>query len=348
MSAEFTGTTRAIESAEVRARVSGILTKMHFTPSSMVEEGDILFTIERDAYQAARDASVARLKSAKAELARAESDLSRIEIAIQNNAVSRQDLDLAQAKRDQADAAVLGAQADLDNAELNLSYTLVRTPISGQVGRNLVDIGNLVGQGEPTLLTTVNKMDPIFVYFDAPERLVLQFAEARRGADPGETTEEMEEHPAIRVVVKLANENSFLHPGHIDYIANTVDPATGTIQLRAVLENPDLVLFPGLFVRIRVMAGTSRPALLISERAVSTDIGGKYVLLVGEGNIVEQRYVELGQLQDDGTIVVESGLEGNEQYIVNGILRARPGFPVTPMTEEQARARAQDSEGAGN
>jgi RND family efflux transporter MFP subunit len=194
-------------------------------------------------------------------------------------------------------------------------------------------------------------MDPIYVYFDAPERLVLEFRDQEgRGApnDGAEAEEEFDEGkaPPIQVQVKLANEDSFLHPGHVDFVDNTVDPATGTIQIRAVLENPDFVLFPGLFVRVRALAGASRPALLIEERAVASDIGGKYVLLVTGDNLVEQRYVQLGQLEDDGTIVVEEGLEGDEAYIVNGVLRARPGFPVTPMTEAQAAAAG--AGGTGN
>ena len=135
--------------------------------------------------------------------------------------------------------------------------------------------------------------------------------------------------------VSLANETGFPHEGHIDFINNTVDPATGTIEIRAVLANPDTVIFPGLFVRIRAWGAVEPNALVVHERAVGTDLAGKYVLVVGDENIVEQKYVTLGPIQDDGMVVVESGLDGSESYIVNGMLRARPGFPVTPQTEAE-------------
>ena len=332
--AEFTGTTQASNAAEIRARVSGALVQMHFDPTSFVNQGDVLFTIEPGPYQAARDAAFAQLQSAKAELAYAESELRRIEAAIKDNAVSELALDEARAQRDQAEASVLVSQADLDKAELNLGYTRVRSPIQGQVGRNLVDVGNLVGAKEPTLLTTVNKIDPIYVYFNAPERLVLRFPERiieRAGQDEDDSNR-------IRVQVKLASEDEFRHEGYIDYIDNKVDVSTGTIELRAVFENDDLVLFPGLFVRIRLFVGQAFSSILVDERALANDIGGKHLLIVGDDNVVEQRYVKLGELQDDAMIVVEDGLEGNERYIVNGLLRARPGKPVTPMTGEEVGA----------
>lgn len=341
---EFTGTTRAIEHAEIRARVSGTLDEMRFTPSSFVNEGEVLFTIEPEPYQAAFDEAQAALASARSELARAESDLDRIQQAIQTNAVSRQDLDRAQATRDQAEAAVLGAQARLDNARVNLGYTRVTTPISGQVSRNFPDIGNLVGAGEATLLTTVTRIDPIFVYFEAPEQLVLAFTAARR--DSTLTEEELSQ--VGRVFVATAADEGYPHEGEIDFIDNTVDPTTGTIEMRAVVQNAQNILFPGLFVRVRVLGGLRLGAILVEERAIGTDLGGKYVLVVGEDDIVEQRYVILGPVQDDGTVVIEDGLDGSERYIVNGMLRARPGFPVTPQTEAELEAQQANAAAEGN
>ncbi|UCC83507.1 MAG: efflux RND transporter periplasmic adaptor subunit [Gemmatimonadota bacterium] len=331
--AEFTGTTQAVEFARIRARVPGTLEQMLFTPASFVDAGDVLFIIEPEPYRAAFDEAQAAFASAESELARAQSDLERIQQAIQSNAVSQQDLDRAQATRDQAEAAKLGAQARLDNARINLGYTRVTTPIAGQVSRNRVDLGNLVGAGEPTLLTTVTRIDPIYVYFDVPEQAVLQLAAAQ---DPTVTEERRAE--AVRVLVATAIDTDYPHEGVIDFIDNTVNPATGTIELRAVVENPESALFPGLFVRIRVLGRTSNDALLVEERAIGTDLGGKYVLVVGDDDMVEQRYVTLSARQDDGTYVVEAGLEGDERYIVNGMLRARPGFPVTPQTETEIAA----------
>jgi RND family efflux transporter MFP subunit len=339
MFTEFTGNTRAIEHAEIRARVSGTLEEMRFTPSSFVEEGDVLFIIEPETYRAAFNEAEAALASAESELARAESDLERIKLAIESNAVSRQDLDRAQATRDQAEAARLGAQARLANARINLSYTRVTTPVSGRVSRNIVDIGNLVGAGEPTLLTTVTRIDPVYVYFDVPEQVVLNFTAARRDT----TLTEEEVAQVGRVFVATATDTDYPHEGAIDFIDNTVNPATGTIEVRAVVRNPESILFPGLFVRVRVLGRVRPDAILVEERAIGTDLGGKYVLLVGDNDVVEQRYVTLGARQDDGTYVVESGLDASERYIVNGMLRARPGFPVTPQTEAQVAAAASGS-----
>ncbi len=351
---DFTGTTRAIESVEIRARVGGVLEQQLFEPSQIVEGGGVLFVIEQDVYQASRDEAVALLRSASADSALKESNLERVQIAIETNAVSRQDLDRAQAERDAAIAAVLGARARLSKSQLDYDYTMVRTPITGQVGRRRVDPGNLVGFGEQTLLTTVNKIQPIHVYFNAPEWVVLRIirqVEAVRQSESspqgeGASTRPESEQVARVLVGTAADEDRFPFEGYIDFIGNTVDPSTGTIELRAVFENADFGLFPGLFVRVRVMAVNESDALLVDERAIGTDLGGKYVYLVGDDAIVEQRYVQLGQPQPDGTIEIVDGLEGVETYISNGLLRARPGMPVTPRTEEemaqrQAAVRAQ-------
>jgi len=270
-------------------------------------------------------------------------DLERIQLAIQSNAVSQQDLDRAQATRDQAEAAVMAARARRDNARINFGYTRVTTPVSGRVSRNFVDLGNLVGAGEPTLLTTVTRVDPIYVYFEAPEQAVLNFLAARRDT----TLTEEKVSQVGKVFVATAADTDYPHGGEIDFVDNTVDPATGTIQLRAIVQNPDDVLFPGLFVRVRVLGQIAPDAILVDERAIGTDLGGKYVLVIGEDDIVEQRYVTLGPIQDDGTVVIESGLEGTEVYIVNGMLRARPGFPVTPQTEAELAAQQADATAEG-
>ncbi len=348
LSAEFTGVTRAVESVEVRARVSGELQSVDFQPSSKVEKGALLFVIEREKYKAARDQAEASVKSAEADLAQANSDLQRIELAIQTNAVSKQDLDRAQAVQKRAEATLLSARAALVDAELEYSYTMVRSPIAGLVSRNYVDAGNLVGRSEQTLLTTVNRTVPIYVYFEAPESAVLEFKkeERRLREKMGEDKSFTNDH-AGKTLIMTANEESFSHEGHIDYIDNTVNPRTGTIQLRAVIPNEDAFLFPGLFVRVRVLGALIPDALVVDERAIGTDLGGKYVLVVGEENIVEQRYVILGAKQDNGTFVVKEGLDGSERYVVNGMLRARPGLPVTPMTPEEAEQAARAAQAGG-
>lgn len=353
---DFTGTTRAVESAEIRARVGGVLERQLFAASDIVDEGTVLFIIEQEQYRAARDEAVAALRSSAADSALKESNLERVQIAIETNAVSRQDLDKAQAERDAAVAAVLGARARLTKAQLDYEYTTVRTPITGRVDRRLVDPGNLVGFGDQTLLTTVNRMQPLHVFFNAPEWLVLRMLDemekVRQGGDDtsiaetvieGEELDELAVRAQKAVVTVLvgtsADGDEFPFEGYIDFIGNTVDPTTGTIELRAVLANENLRLFPGLFVRVRVMAVEAEDALLVDERAIGTDLGGKYMYLVGDGNMVERRYVQVGQPQPDGTVVVESGIDPTDTYISNGLLRARPGLPVTPLTEEEMAQR---------
>lgn len=330
----YTGQTRAVESAEVVARVAGRLETIDYMVSTLVTEGDVLFTIEREKYQAARDAAFAALQSARADLARAETELERVERASESRAVSEMDVDRAVADRDMARAAVLSAEANLADAELSLSYCTVVAPISGFVGRNFIDRGNLVGKSGPTLLAIINSMDPSFVYFNVPESIVLEMMAfyRQRGQDPERAKRE------IDVFVSLANESDFPHRGRIDYIDNTVDPRTGTIEMRAVLDNADGFFFPGLFVRVKTPGPEIAAALIIPETALGTDLGGKYVYVVGEGNIVEQRYVVLGLTQGDGTVHVREGLETNDTVIVNGLMFARPGLPVTPLTAEQFEA----------
>lgn len=343
---DFTGTTRAVESVEIRARVGGVLREQRFQPSEIVDEGQVLFVIEPEQYRAARDEAAAMLNSSIADSALKESNLERVQIAIETNAVSKQDLDRAQAERDAAVAAVLGARARLSRAQLDYEYTRVRSPITGQVGRRLVDPGNLVGFGEQTLLTTVNRIRPIHVYFNAPEWVVLAMLRAMEEADvaeaavEGSRTVQGEKRRVARVLVgTAADADSFPIEGVIDFVGNTVDPSTGTIEIRAAFDNEGLDLFPGLFVRVRLLGTVAQDALLVQERAIGTDLGGKYVYLVGEDGVVERVYVRVGQPQPDGTIVVEEGLEGDETYIVNGLLRARPGLPVTPVTEEEVARR---------
>jgi RND family efflux transporter MFP subunit len=320
---EFVGTTQARESVEIRARVQGYLEKMSYEPSSFVRKGDLLFVIEPEPYQAQRDRAEAGLKAAEAGLRRAESDLERLEQAVRTNAVSQQEVTRARAERDQASAAMLEAKAALTNAQIQLDYTTVESPIDGMVSRNLVDLGNLVGAGESTLLTTVRRIDPLFAYFEVSERFIAQILEQRGGhKEPGAD----EELPASLVL----KETGLKIEGKVDAVDNTVDPATGTIQLRAVFPNSDAKVFPGFFVHVQLPGELLENAVLVEETAVGTDLGGRYVMVVGDDNVVERRYIEPGPLQEDKTRVVLEGLEPGERYITVGLQRARPGMPVTP------------------
>jgi len=320
---EFVGTTQARESVEIRARVQGFLEKMSFEPSSFVRKGDLLFVIEPEPYQAQRDRADAGLKAAEAGLRRAESDLDRLEQAVRTNAVSQQEVTRARAERDQASAAMLEARAALTNAQIQLDYTTVESPIDGMVSRNLVDLGNLVGAGESTLLTTVRRIDPLFAYFEVSERFMAQILEQRGGHKDPDSSGEL----TATLVLK---ETGLVIEGKVDAVDNTVDPATGTIQLRAVFPNSDAKVFPGFFVHVRLPGELLENAVLVEETAVGTDLGGRYVMVVGDGNVVERRYVEPGPLQEDNTRVVLEGLEPGERYITVGLQRARPGMPVTP------------------
>ncbi|MCB1182908.1 efflux RND transporter periplasmic adaptor subunit [bacterium] len=335
----FTGSTRAVESADVVARVAGELEEVAFAPSSNVAAGDLLFRIEETKYRADRDAARAALASAEANLLRSKTELQRVEKASRSRAVSEMDVDRARAERDMAAASVATARANLDQAELFYGYTRVTSPISGVVSRNLVDVGNLVGQGGPTLLTRVNRLQPIYVYFHAPENVVLRYL-ASKSVEQKRDGSDAERAAAF---VARANDEGFPFPGVIDFIDNQVDPETGTIELRVRLENESLDFFPGLFVRLKVEADPIPDSVLVPETALGTDLGGKYLLVVGEGNIVEQKYVSLGLPQEGGLIHVRDGLAGDETIIVDGLMFARPGMPCTPLTAEQFKAMRQQA-----
>ena len=322
---EFVGSTEAFKSVNIRARVQGFLDSMHFEPSSFVRDGQLLFVIEPEPYEAQRDRAAAGLKAAEAGLARAESDLDRLEQAVRTNAVSQQEVTRARAERDQASAGMLQAQVELTNAEIQLEYTAIETPISGMVSRNFVDMGNLVGAGEATLLTTVRQIDPIYAYFEVSERFVARSLEERGGHKDPDEDEQLS-------ATLLLDETGLEIEGQIDSLENTVDADTGTIRIRGIFPNPDAKVFPGMFVRVRLPGESYPNALLVEETALGTDLGGRYLMIVGDGDIVERRYIEPGQLQDDNTRLILSGLEPGERYITVGLQRARPGMPVTPRT----------------
>ncbi len=326
----FTGRTEAVESAEIRARVPGYLVGMHYTAAAEVEADKVLFTIEDDAYLATRQQREAAVASAVANLKRAEADLERVQEAVKTNAVSEQEVSLRLAERDMAVAAKLEAEANLAQAELDLGYCEVKSPIEGQVSRNLVDVGNLVGSGQNTLLATVAKMDPIHVYFEASEDKVLKNLKRRQN----ETTKKLDMEP-VPAFIGLGDETDYPHEGVIDYIDNRVDTDTGTITVRGTFANTDRTLFPGLFARIRVPGDEIEGAVLVEERAIGTDLGGKYVLLVDESNMVKVQHIELGDLEGELRVVL-SGLAPDQRYIVSGLMRARPGKPCTPTMQTES------------
>jgi RND family efflux transporter MFP subunit len=330
----FTGTTHAFEEVEVRARVAGFLQSMNFTPGTKVEKGDLLFVIDPREYQAELNAANAELRSAEAQLKRAEIEFKRAEKLFKQKAGAETDVVKWRGQRDVARADVLRAKAKVEKASLNLSYTQVTAPITGRVGRNLVDLGNLVGEREPTLLTTVTRYDPMYAYFNLNERDLLKAMAMNRNKIQEKEIDPAEEPVSeadIPVFLKLANEEGYPHQGELDFAESGVDKETGTLQLRGVFPNPGPapVLIPGLFVSLRMPVDKRDNALLVTERAIGSDQGGRFLLAVNSENMVEKRPIRMGQLVD-GLRVIEEGLQPDDSVVVNGLQRARPGAKVDP------------------
>ncbi len=321
---EFTGTTEAVSDIEIRARVEGFLKGIHFTDGALVEAGQLLFTIEPETYKARRDEAAAMLRAAQTELERAREDLDRIEKAVQTGSVSRQELTRAQAAYDTAQAQVLGSQAALDMAELNRSYTEIRSPITGRIGRRLVDVGNLVGIMDRTVLTTVRQVEPIYVFFYISEYLLE--------GDLLERLQGLNDNTPMPFNVGLPNQEGHPYEGVIDFLDNTVDSRTGTVYIRGVLPNEAQTLLPGMFVRVSLPIRERPDAVLIPEKAVHTDLSGRYLLIVGEDNILQRRNIKLGTSYGPLRLVTE-GLDGSETFIVGGFHMAQPGMPIQPIRE---------------
>ncbi len=337
---EFTGTLHASEQAEVVARVSGVLQSMHFEPGTQVDEGDLLFVIEPDEYQADLRAAQAELAAGQSHYERADIEYKRAQALFRKQAGAEADVVKWRVEREIASAEILRAQAKIARAELNLGYTQVTAPISGRVGRDLVDIGNLVGEGGATVLTEVTHYDPIYVYFNLNERDLLRVmamirANARsRGLNPDDLDNDEIEVP---LYLGLANDEGYPHQGRYDYADSAVDPETGTLQLRGTFENASKPpnLMPGLFARIRMPIGQRADMPLVTERAIGNDQRGAYVMVVNADNQVERRSVETGQ-RIDGLIVIEDGLQDDDRVVVKGVQRARPGRKVDPETVDMA------------
>jgi RND family efflux transporter MFP subunit len=329
---EFPGRLEARDTVEIRARIRGFLQSIEFTDGQLVEKGDLLFTIEPDEYQAAVKSAEAALAQAQASLKLADARLIRINQAFETRAVSEVDKLTAEAEQQGAAALVLEAQAALDNAKLNLSYTEIRAPMSGRVARRTLSVGNLVGDTGSTLLTTMLVEAPIDVYFNVDERTLLYHAGKRvEGARPGAQI------PPVKL--RLADDNVFSEEGQVDYNDPRFDPNTGTLQVRATFANTKRKLVPGMF-GIILIPDEFKDALLVPDLCIQRDLSGSFVLVVNEEGMVESRYVERGARVDTDRIITD-GLTGNERIIVQGIQRARPGIPVR-AGEAQAEAPAQE------
>jgi len=326
---DFSGKTSAIATVEIRARVQGWLEKRHFSDGQFVRRGELLFTIDPREYEAALHNAEANLLNAKTALAFAENDLARREKAFAENAISELDLLRSRSDRDQAMATVAGAEAQLEEAQINLSYCEILSPITGKTSRRLVDVGNLVGAGEATLLTTVTQIKPIYAYFNVNEREIaryLQLDAEYRAENPGQSSLHQ---MVVEVQLGIATEEGFPHRGILDFVDNHVDPETGTMQARAKFPNEDIRLLPGMFSNIRIPAKVLKQALLVPELTVGLDQQGHFLLVVNDKNVVERRSVELGPKEGE-LIVVSTGIDAGDRVIINGLLNARPGREVQP------------------
>jgi membrane fusion protein, multidrug efflux system len=328
---EFTGRTAAVQSVEVRARVTGYITKVNFQDGAMVNQGDVLFEIDPREYDAAVLRSEGEVATLRAQLARAESEVARNQALRPSGAASARELEKAIAEKGSAEGELKAKLAQLELAKLDVEFSRVTAPISGRASRVQVTAGNLIvvgGSGGP-LLTTIVSVDPIYVDFDADERSLLRLRKAAVAAG-GQADPASLRNAKTPVQIGLADEEGFAYQGLITFVDNQVDPSTGTIHVRAELANPNHVLAPGFFVRVRVPVSAPKPGLLVTDRAVGTDQDRKYVLVVNDKNVVEYRPVKLGPIQN-GLRAVTDGVTAQDWIVVNGIQRARPGATVAPQ-----------------
>jgi multidrug efflux system membrane fusion protein len=318
---EFNGRISAVESVELRPRVSGYIDRVAFDEGQEVAKGDLLFVIDPRPYRAALAQAQAALEQARSEAALARMQNARAQQLIEAKVISREEFESRQANSAGSDAAVRAAEAAVEAARLDLEFTQVRAPISGRAGRAHVTTGNLA-QADATVLTTVVSLDPVYVDFEADEQTYLRYVALARSGERDAT-----DNP---VRVGLAGETGYPHAGAVDFIDNQVDPRTGTIRARAVLPNPDRAFTPGLFARVQLEGSAEFQALLIDDKAVLTDQDRKYVYVVGEGGVAERKDITLGRTAD-GLRIVTAGLEPTDQVVVGGVQKVFfPGMPLKP------------------
>ena len=320
---EFTGRIEAVDRVEVRPRVSGYIQRVAFKEGSDVRKGDVLFVIDQREYRAALDRAEADLARAKTQYELSRSESERAQGLIKENAISREEYDARTSGAAQAEAAIKAAQAAVEQARLNLEWSVVRAPISGKVSRAEVTQGNLVQDGE-TLLTTVVSLDPIYVYFESDEQAYLAYT----GLDSaGARKKPRNTRDPVRM--GLANEQGYPHLGYLDFIDNSLDPRTGTIRARAVFSNKDRLFTPGLFARVQLIESGTINAVLVRDGAIGTDQDRKFVYVLKPDSTIDYRGVELGRIVD-GLRIIRKGLTPGELVVINGLQRVRPGVKVTP------------------
>lgn len=323
---EFSGRLEAVQRVDVRPRVAGAVQAVHFREGALVKQGDLLFTVDPAPYAAEVDRAEAQVLAAQARVSHTRSEMERAARLWDERAIAQREYEERVNAQREAEANLRAAQAALQTARLNLGYTQVRAPVAGRVGRIEVTVGNLVasGAGAP-VLTTLVSVNPIYASFDTDEQVVARALESLR---TGQGTRAAIE--SIPVQMGTGTTGGTPYKGHLQLIDNQVNARSGTVRVRAVFDNADGALMPGQFARIRMGQARSTQAVLINERAVGTDQSKKYVMVVGEGNKVEYREVQLGA-PVDGLRIVTAGLKAGERIVVNGLQRVRPGAVVEPQ-----------------
>ena len=342
---EYVGRFVAIDSVEVRARVSGYLDRIHFTDGQIVKQGDLLFTIDKRPFRAALDQAKANLAQARANLAFAESDLIRGAQLVKDRTITEQTFDQRTQVKRVAEASVAAQEAAVTQATLDLEFTELRAPVDGRIGDRRISPGNLVTggttSGSTSLLATIVSVDPIRFEFTFDEASYLRYERLSRGG-----REMTSRDGSVLVDLKLIDEPDFRNQGRMDFVDNVIDRSSGTIRGRAVFSNPDGVFTPGMFGRVRVPGSPSYMALLVPDAAIGTEQARKYVLTVDADNAVRMKYVTPGQIFDN-LRAIKTGLNEDDRVIVNGLMRARPNQKATPQ-EEGAEQRPPGSPQAHN
>lgn len=328
-----TGNTAPVNTVDLVARVQGFLQAISYTDGAFVKQGTTLFTIEPETYKLKLEQAQAAEAGAQASVRQAESDFKRQSDLVTRQVVSQATLEQSTSSRDNAQANLQQAQVNTKIAAVNYSYTNVIAPFDGAVSARLVSIGELVGASSPTQLATIVQLDPIYVNFNVNEQDVLRIRAA--AAQKGLTSKDLKETP---IEVGLQTESAYPHKGKLDYAAPTVNQSTGTLAVRGILSNADRVLLPGYFVRVRVPLDQQKDALLIPDVALGSDQAGRYVLVVNNENVVEQRKVQTGPLEGE-LRVIESGLKPDDRVVIAGLLRAIPGQKVDPQLQKIGQPR---------
>jgi RND family efflux transporter MFP subunit len=328
---ELTGSTAPLNRVDLVARVQGFLDKVAYKDGAAVRKGDLLFQIDPEDYKISLQIAQATQQQQEALLIQADADLKRKQDLVKTSAVSIAQVDDSRAKRDSTIAALDQAKGQVEQAKRNLAYTTITAPFDGTMSARLVDPGAMVGAGSPTKLATIVQLDPLYVKFNIDEQQVLTVRERMR--EMGVTLKDL---GPIPVDIGLQTETGYPHTGTLDYVAPEIDTSTGTLAGRAIIDNKDALLEPGLFVRVRIPKQLNVDSLLVPDIALGNNQQGRYLLVVDAKNVVEQRQVEVGELVDGALRIIKSGLKPDERVIVGGAMRALPGNTVVPVTASAA------------